>query len=177
MDCLQQKGVIAFPWHLTAVTIAYTVLGTPVASCTNNLFGGILFPALGFSFNNLWLPAEALSTTQYLWSNVFCKIFWSTYQVSDLLKGLLYAISFGWPSPSLSPPHLEFSTPVVHLSISTSHVFYDLSQRIFPHSLGSLSTFLGSTYTPMGRLYIELEDRIPTRETTHVRSKHIHAAA
>lgn len=35
MDCLQQKGVISFPWHLTAVTIVSTVLRTPVASCTN----------------------------------------------------------------------------------------------------------------------------------------------
>lgn len=29
----------------------------------------------------------------------------------------------------------------------------------------------------MGRLYIKLEARIPTRETTDVRSKHIHAVA
>lgn len=59
MSCLQQQAITSSPWHLTAVAIAHTVLGTSVASLTNNLFGGILFLGLGFSFNNLQLLGAA----------------------------------------------------------------------------------------------------------------------
>lgn len=82
--------------------------------------------------------------------------------------------------PSLVPSPLKLSTPSGSpFSIFISHVnFYNLSLlKNLPLSHGSLSTFLGSPYTPMEMPCIKLEAGVHTRENMHVRNKHLSSFA
>lgn len=99
MDCIINNRVLPFyyGWQSRTRTIVCVVLLASVISLTNSLQGVIPCLALSFSFNNLYLLWETLSThAQYQCSNTFFfeLYFLLGYKLVGFHKGFSYTNSY-----------------------------------------------------------------------------------